>query len=91
MVVTAVTGGPGGNVPMAAAGPLEHHRGAGRALQAGAAARAPVFGFEVRGRDVTVLTHPRETGSGLQGRTERWFRDNAAVEPRPTDHPRKKQ
>ena len=21
----------------------------------------PVFGFEVRGRDVTVLTHPRET------------------------------
>ena len=22
----------------------------------------PVFGFEVRGRDVTVLTHPREAG-----------------------------
>ena len=42
----------------------------------------PVFGFEVRGRDVTVLTHPREAGSPAPPTgpdpVERWFRDNAA-------------
>jgi hypothetical protein len=40
----------------------------------------PVFGFEVRGRDVTVLTHPRESGSPAPqtgpDAVERWFRDN---------------
>ena len=42
----------------------------------------PVFGFEVRGRDVTVLTHPREDGPAAPPTgpdpVERWFRDNAA-------------
>jgi hypothetical protein len=41
----------------------------------------PVYGFEVRGRDVTVLTHPREAGSASPATgpdpVERWFRENA--------------
>ena len=42
----------------------------------------PVYGFEVRGRDVTVLTQPRGEGpgagaSGGADPVERWFRDNA--------------
>ena len=42
----------------------------------------PVYGFEVRGRDVTVLTRPREDGPAAPPAeadpVERWFRDNAA-------------
>ena len=54
----------------------------------------PVYGFEVRGRDITVLTHPREDGPVAKPATEedsvaRWFRDNAAGDPQP-DRPRKK-
>ena len=46
----------------------------------------PVYGFEVRGRDVTVLTHPREDAPAETPAVEadpvgRWFRDNAASEP----------
>jgi hypothetical protein len=42
----------------------------------------PVYGFEVRGRDVTVLTHPRVEGPATKPTAgvdpvERWFRDNA--------------
>jgi hypothetical protein len=44
----------------------------------------PVYGFEVRGRDVTVLTHPQEAGATAPASkpdaAERWFRDNAASE-----------
>jgi hypothetical protein len=44
----------------------------------------PVFGFEVRGRDVTVLTHPREAGSAAAPTgpdpVERWFRDNTSAD-----------
>ena len=44
----------------------------------------PVYGFEVRGRDVTVLTHPHEAGSAAPAPesdpVERWFRENAASE-----------
>jgi hypothetical protein len=48
----------------------------------------PVYGFEVRGRDVTVLTHPREDGPAEKPAAEsdpvaRWFRDNATGEPQP--------
>lgn len=53
----------------------------------------PVFGFEVRGRDVTVLTHPREGGSAAPAPgpdlVERWFHDNAAADDPQTDRPRK--
>jgi hypothetical protein len=42
----------------------------------------PVYGFEVRGRDVTVFTHPRGDGlvppSPKADPVERWFNDNAA-------------
>lgn len=42
----------------------------------------PVYGFEVRGRDVTVLTHPHEAGSPAlapeSDPVERWFHENAA-------------
>ena len=55
----------------------------------------PVFVFEVRGRDVTVLTHPREAGSAAPvtgpDPVERWFRDNAAAESVQDDRPRKNQ
>jgi hypothetical protein len=55
----------------------------------------PVFGFEVRGRDVTVLTHPREGGSAAPATdsdpVERWFRDNASADDPQLDRPRKKQ
>jgi hypothetical protein len=44
----------------------------------------PVFGFEVRGRDVTVLTQPREAGSPAPPTgadpVERWFRDNTGAD-----------
>ena len=43
----------------------------------------PVYGFEVRGRDVTVLTHPRDEGPAAPppeaDPVERWFRDNAGA------------
>ena len=55
----------------------------------------PVFGFEVRGRDVTVLTHPREAGSPAPPTgpdpVERWFRDNAAADDAEHRSARKKQ
>jgi hypothetical protein len=42
----------------------------------------PVYGFEVRGRDVTVLTRPRSDGPATPAPeadpVERWFRENAA-------------
>ncbi len=42
----------------------------------------PVFGFEVRGRDVTVLTHPRGDGPAATppeaDPVDRWFRANAS-------------
>ena len=43
----------------------------------------PVYGFEVRGRDVTVLTRPREdlpakNTAISDDPVERWFRDNAS-------------
>jgi hypothetical protein len=42
----------------------------------------PVYGFEVRGRDVTVLTHPHEAGPAAPAPkpdpVERWFHENAA-------------
>ncbi|HMQ92655.1 MAG TPA: hypothetical protein PKA33_15870 [Amaricoccus sp.] len=45
----------------------------------------PVYGFEVRGRDVTVLTHPRDNGAAVPppeaDPVARWFSDNAAGEP----------
>ncbi|MFO1144855.1 MAG: hypothetical protein U1E59_21250 [Amaricoccus sp.] len=55
----------------------------------------PVFGFEVRGRDVTVLTHPREAAvaatPAVPDPVERWFRDNAAADGAQDDRGRKKQ
>ncbi len=55
----------------------------------------PVHGFEVRGRDVTVLTHPREAGSTAPqtgaDHAERWFRDNAAADGAEHRSTRKKQ
>ena len=45
----------------------------------------PVYGFEVRGRDVTVLTRPRGDAPAAPqpeaDPVESWFRDNAAGEP----------
>ena len=45
----------------------------------------PVYGFEVHGRDVTVLTRPREDAPAAPqpeaDPVARWFRDNAAGEP----------
>jgi hypothetical protein len=46
----------------------------------------PVYGFEVRGRDVTVLTRPRDDGPAEKPAAEndpvaRWFRDNTAGQP----------
>ena len=55
----------------------------------------PVHGFEVRGRDVIVLTHPRENGPAASppgaDPIERWFRDNAAADGPSNVRPRKKQ
>jgi hypothetical protein len=55
----------------------------------------PVYGFEVRGRDVTVLTQPRDVASpstpALPDPVERWFRDNAAADGLPDNRPGKKQ
>jgi hypothetical protein len=49
----------------------------------------PVYGFEVRGRDVTVLTRPREDGSAAPypeaDPVAHWFRDNAAAGDPPND------
>ena len=43
----------------------------------------PVYGFEVRGRDVVVLTRPREDAATVPSAEadaiERWFRNNAAA------------
>ena len=50
----------------------------------------PVYGFEVRGRDVTVLTRPRNDGPAANDPVACWFRDNAAGDPQ-NDRPRKKQ
>ena len=48
----------------------------------------PIYGFEVRGRDVTVLTRPRDDTHAAPAQeadpVERWFRDNAG-EGRPQD------
>ncbi|MBB5220339.1 hypothetical protein HNP73_000260 [Amaricoccus macauensis] len=46
----------------------------------------PVYGFEVRGRDVIVLTRPRDDGPAEKPAAETdpvasWFRDNAAGGP----------
>jgi hypothetical protein len=46
----------------------------------------PVYGFEIRGRDVTVLTHPRVDGPPEKPAVHtdpvaRWFRDNAGTDP----------
>jgi hypothetical protein len=55
----------------------------------------PVYGFEVRGRDVTVLTRPRDDGRAAPNpepdAVERWFRDNAPADDLPSDRSRKKQ
>ena len=55
----------------------------------------PVYGFEVRGRDVTVLTHPREDGPAAKPAAAdpvaRWFRDNAGAGDPEKCRPRKKQ
>ena len=55
----------------------------------------PVFGFEVRGRDVIVLTYPRENGPAASppgaNPIERWFRDNAAADDPSIPRPRKSQ
>jgi hypothetical protein len=55
----------------------------------------PVFGFEVRGRDVTVLTHPREVAPTAAppeaDPIEHWFRANACASDPESDRPRKKQ
>ena len=45
----------------------------------------PIYGFEIRGRDVTVLTHPPVDGSAQKPAAEsdpvaRWFRDNAGAD-----------
>jgi hypothetical protein len=53
----------------------------------------PVYGFEIRGRDVTVLTHPREAGSSAPAPdpVDRWFRDNAGAGDAARCSARKKQ
>lgn len=55
----------------------------------------PVFGFEVRGRDVTVLTHPRDDGPAATppeaDPVDRWFRDNASASDPEATRPGKKQ
>jgi hypothetical protein len=55
----------------------------------------PVHGFEVRGRDVIVLTHPRDAGSPTPPTgpypVENWFRDNAAADDPRNAPSRKKQ
>ena len=55
----------------------------------------PVFGFEVRGRDVTVLTRPRGDESQAPvpeaDPAERWFRDNGAAGAAPNNRRPKRQ
>ena len=55
----------------------------------------PVFGFEVRGRDVTVLTHPREAASAAAptgpDSVERWFSENAPSDDQQSYRSRKRQ
>ena len=55
----------------------------------------PVHGFVERGRDVIVLTHPRENEPAASAPgadpIERWFRDNAAADGPSNVRPRKKQ
>ena len=54
----------------------------------------PVYGFEVRGRDVIVLTRPRGDAPTVPpakaDSVERWFRDNAAKTTQTVDRPPKK-
>jgi hypothetical protein len=56
----------------------------------------PVYGFEVRGRDVTVLTsqrhiRPAEKQAAAADPVERWFRDNTCADQPEHSSPRKKQ
>jgi hypothetical protein len=55
----------------------------------------PVHGFEVRGRDVTVLARPREAGSAAPATgldpVERWFRDSTGADGAGHRSARKKQ
>jgi hypothetical protein len=55
----------------------------------------PVYGFEVRGRDVTVLTRPRDDGPAAPlpeaDPVERWFQDNADTDGPRNRQPRKNQ
>ena len=52
-----------------------------------------VHGFEVRGRDVTILTQPREAGPAAPATgpdpVESWFRENAPGGDRENAAPRK--
>jgi len=54
----------------------------------------PVFGFEVRGRDVIVLTRPRGDGAAASGPkidpVDRWFSANASANKPETVRQRKK-
>ena len=55
----------------------------------------PVYGFEVRGRDVTVLTHPRDDGPDVSppkaDPVDSWFCENAGAGEPETVRPRKRQ
>jgi hypothetical protein len=55
----------------------------------------PVYGFEVRGRDVTILTHPRDAGPAAPpleaDPVGRWFRDNTSADDAERRSTRKKQ
>jgi hypothetical protein len=54
----------------------------------------PVFGFEVRGRDVVVLTRPRDDGPVPPpgpDPVERWFRNNTGADDVGHGSVRKKQ
>jgi hypothetical protein len=53
----------------------------------------PVFGFEVRGRDVIVLTKPRSDGPGAASPeadpVSRWFSDNVGAQAQRAAQPRR--
>ena len=55
----------------------------------------PVYGFEVRGRDVTVLTHPRQDGALPAppecDPAELWFRDHAGKDQPHGARPKRKR
>lgn len=46
----------------------------------------PIYGFEVRGREVTVLTRPQEPPTPGTARgpdpVDRWFKDNGSADDR---------